>query len=411
VAARSCSFACAALVALASPAAAEPRQPELAYESEAWLEVDGAERAIRRITELAGKLGGRPVQATESEITVDVPRGRFAELERELDRIGERAAPARLWTVDLSEPIEALEAEARSARASRERLERARASSGDMATRLALEREIQDATNRLASAQSRIAAQRARGAATRVRIRFRARPEERLPVPELPFAWLGEVGLPSLLGHGESEQEPAMELRANLEGSASVGLLRFREPERLDGTAYAGAARLNLRGLGEADPVGIFGGLDLGLGASSGFVYSAGFVLGPGMTIGDHAIVGVGAGAGVDGITSVVPFGVGVPIELYLWLDPTPWLDIALWVQNGWVLASEARAGGARSAPFGDELALGVSLAFGERDDWTWSEDRTGPWIGFVYRELLGTASYELRLGIGARITSFSEKY
>ncbi len=186
---------------------------------------------------------------------------------------------------------------------------------------------------------------------------------------------------------------------------------KFSEPERVGDTEYALGVATSLRALGESSPVGIFGGFDLSLGYGGGFLYGAQTLLGLGMPIGSRFAFGVGSGPGIDGITGgVVPFGVRFPIELYTLLDAS-FVQLSAFARSGWVLVADERDDGSSHAPFGDELSAGIRLGFGEQDAWSYSRDRVGPRVGFAYRELMGTAYYELSLSFAASELDLSESY
>jgi hypothetical protein len=172
------------------------------------------------------------------------------------------------------------------------------------------------------------------------------------------------------------------------------------------------AGAVNFRALGESGPIGLFGGFDLVLGGGGGFVYGAQTLLGLGMPFGSSVAIGLSSGPGIDGITGgVIPFGVDFPIELWFTLEIGSFMSATAWFQEGWVLASDERDDGSEHAPFGDELSGGLTLAFGERDQWSYSSDWSRPLIGFAYRETMDTAIYELRLGWALRELDLSESY
>ena len=171
------------------------------------------------------------------------------------------------------------------------------------------------------------------------------------------------------------------------------------------------SAAFDLRSLGEANPIGLFGGFDLAAGASGGFVYGTHFLLGAGMPFGERFAFGVGAGAGIDGITTVIPIGLVLPVELWLAWDLADFMHLSLRGQHAWVAASEARRHGSEHALFGDEFSAGLHAVLADRRDDGYSQRRGGWMVGSGYRELMGTEVVELRVGIGSAESDFSGDY
>jgi hypothetical protein len=250
-----------------------------------------------------------------------------------------------------------------------------------------------------------------RATLTRIAVHLEQPPIETLEAPVLPFPWLDRLGLTELQNPSGEPLETRRVLRSILEANLSLRLGHVADAERFGGPTKLGALSLSLRTLGEATPVGVFGGFDLSLGAGGGFLYGVQTILGLGVPFGRRVAVGIGSGPGVDGTAGVVPAGFTVPIELYVSWDTARWLSTSFWLQDGWVPGNDSRHRGSKSAPFGDELAAGVQLGLSSRSDSYYSEDRVGPIVGFVYREQMDARIFEIRLGLGGHTSDFSETH
>ncbi len=213
-----------------------------------------------------------------------------------------------------------------------------------------------------------------------------------------------------MLNTSDSGRQPTLDLRAIIDGEVGLRGAHAADSGRF-GTSNTLAFTTSMRVLGEAQPVGVFGGFDLALGGGGGFLYGLQTVLGVGVPIGSRFAFAVGTGPGFDGITATVPIGVDLPIELYLTWDFSTFMAANAWVRDGWVFAADERKKGSQNAPFGDELSAGISLALGARDGGHYSQNRFGPRVGFGYREMLDTRVYEITLAFGAHTADFSETY
>jgi hypothetical protein len=402
----------AALLVTVSVAGAETptrgtSTPLLVHESSVVVQSDERE-ASRQIQDLIRRAGGQLVRATDSEVVVDLPTRDYARLVESLRAVG-HVSSERLSTRDVGAELARAEADVRAARGRISRIEGLAGKAVDVQERLRIEQEARRATQAEASARSTERILRRRATLTRVTLHLEQPPVETIATPVLPFPWLDQLGLPELLNPSSSAPEPRRVLRAFLDANLQLRLGHVADAERLGGPTKLGAALLSLRTLGEANPMGLFGGFDLSLGAGGGFLYGAQALVGVGMPFGERFAVGVSTGPGVDGISGVIPAGFLVPIELYLSLDLFRWMNAALWVRDGWVPGSDTRHEGSRSAPFGDELAAGILLGFGQRGDGHYSQDRFGPLAGFAYREQMGARIFEVRLGWGGHTSDFSE--
>ena len=389
---------------------AETHQPTLVYTSRMLLRADARDSA-KRIRELTESLGGRLVNTSDSQIALEVPRERYRELVLRLGELGWLRSE-QLSTEDVTDAISERAAAARAAALSRDQLGRVTQLAQGTEEHLIVERELEAATDEISQAERQRRELAHRADSVHVAIQLEIPAVEPIANPVLPFPWLGELSLERLANTEPPAPQPSRVLRSFFDFTGELRLTHIAHPDRLDGVSKSGAVAFSLRGLGEANPVGFFGGMDLVLGASRGFVYGTQLLGGIGMPIGRRIGFGLATGPGIDGITSVVPFGVDVPLEFYFSLDVARPLAASAWVRDGWVFGSSERRHGSSHAPFGDELAAGMTLAFGTRDSSSsYTERRGGPIVGFAYREAMDAKLYEIRLGWGGHEADFSETY
>ncbi|MBI3204706.1 MAG: DUF4349 domain-containing protein [Myxococcales bacterium] len=380
--------------------------PTVARSSQIVLGVVSGLETSRTLVGMLPPLGGRVLRSSESDAAIEVPQGRYRDFVTELRRLGELRAE-RVSTSDVSASLADARSAVRSARAALARREALSKIPSSVTDKLTVERELASAQNRIVLAEARAQSIVARGEVVSVLIRFEADEKESIEASPLPFPWLEGLGPANLMNppsHGYGER---VVLRSVADFGLSLDTRYVPRPEPLDGTRLAMAGTFDVRVLGEANPIGIFGGGDLSLGASSGFVYGAHFVLGAGMPIARRFAFGVGTGAGLDGITSVIPFGVVVPVELWLSWD-TKWMQVSLRGQNGWVVASDDRQSGAKHSLFGDELSAGLHVIVADRNESSYTMRRSGWLFGAGYRELMGAEVVELRVGFGGIEADFS---
>ena len=371
--------------------------------------VSGLETA-RAIAGMLPPLGGRVLRSSEAETAAEVPTARYRDFVAELRRLGE-LRKEQVSSKDVSAALADAESEARAARAAFERRRQmARVATG-VNDKLALERELSSASSRALLAEGRVRELQSSGEAVNVTVSFEAEAKEPIEASQLPFPWLDDLGLERLADPPSQRSDQSRALRSLTDFGLTLNTAYVPRAEALDGTKLAVALGFDLRSLGEANPIGLFGGFDLAAGASAGFVYGSHFVLGAGMPLGKRFAFGVGAGGGIDGITSVVPIGLVVPVEVWVGWDLADFMHLSLRAQNAWVPASDERRHGSERALFGDELSAGLHVVIDERSDWGSSQRRGGLLVGAGYRELMGTSVVELRLGIGGVNSEFSGDY
>ena len=325
-----------------------------------------------------------------------------------LDALGERNG-LRLSTTDLTDQIAAAQAALDAARRRRERIQSIRGVAHEVKGHLELEHALEEAEGEVAAAQEALRSLRGRVGQSQVEVRLQAPPVVQIGETRLPFPWLGKLGLPSLLDTS-APRKRTLRLHEVYDGALSLEGGYTPDAARLDGASKFAAMAMWFRILGESDPVGPFGGLDLSLGGGGGFLYGLQLLGGAGLPLGKRFAVGVSTGPGIDGITSTIPFGVDFPIELYLSLDLFKAVGASIRVRDGWVFAAKARRHGSSVAPFGDEASAALTLGLASRDGGDYSQNRDGLAIGFGVRQALGATIYSLDLGFGAHESNFTER-
>lgn len=404
---------CATVVGSGREAVAEEvaRQPTLAQKSQIVLGVESGIEAGKRIDALLRPLGGRLRRAGDLDASAEVPLARYRDFVAELRKLGDLRAE-RVTTTDTSASLADAVAAVQAARAARQRRERLTAVARDVNEKLTVERVLEGSSSRVVAAEARVRELQSRAEVVWVEIRFETEGKESIEPATLPFGWLDELGPARLANPPSHAPERSIELRALSDFALSLKTSYVHDAEPLDGAHLAMALAFDLRVLGEANPIGLFGGMNVALGASRGFVYGLQFMGGLGMPIGRRFAFGVSSGPGIDGITSVVPFGLVFPVELWMGWDLFEWMNVSAWGQNAWVLAADDRQSGSEHALFGDELSAGLALVLGDRGGYsTYTQRREGWMFGAGYRELMGTEMFELRLGYAGVHADFSGGY
>jgi hypothetical protein len=384
----------------------EPLVREFSRKSHVTLKVDDGKRAIAELRALASELGGRTVGELDPSrvVTLEVPNERYPELSRRLNRVG-IVQNEKLNQKNVTQDIESALELARTAKAREEHLERLRQNARNTGEAVELERELERATEERTRAEGRVRELRRGTGTTLVDVTLVLPPREEIVDPSLPIPWLNEVGLEFLQSPTEPHRD--WELRAFIDPALE---LRGGYLPDLEGRNVYGMIALPFRALGEANPIGLFGGFDLAFGlGSEGFGYNVLFLGGVGVPIGESFAFGVSTGPGIDSLMGgVVPFGVSVPIELHLSFEAIRFLGISAYVRDGWVFASEERKKGAEHAPFGDELSAGIRFTVARRSGSGYTQHRWGWRFGFDYRETTDLEVYQLVIGVGAMDSDYS---
>ncbi|MFO0564258.1 MAG: DUF4349 domain-containing protein [Polyangiaceae bacterium] len=412
-------FAGIALAALATwpvPAAAEKPQvavaitPTLVETRAARLVVDDGVVAVKRVTEEVAALGGRLLSGTDAHISLLVPRARVETLYTRLEALGAFTRQSAT-TVDQSASLADARSAVTSARRAVERRERLARTLRGVTEELSSEQLLQEARDELRRAEDQVRSIEERAQMVELEIALEAPGRESIEPATLPFPWLDELGHERLANPPSTRSDGSLVLRGVEDYFFGWSSTYAPHPEPFDDVRFSGSLALSMRILGEANPVGVFGGMDLRLGASRGFVYDLQLLLGAGVPLGRRLAIGLSTGPGIDGVTSVVPFGVKIPLELWVSWDLARFMALHVYARDGWVLASEERKGGTR-APIGDELAAGIGFTLASREEpGTYTARRDGWRLGLGYRELMGTEVYLLELGWSAIHSDFSVGY
>jgi Domain of unknown function (DUF4349) len=404
---RATVLALALVASHATPAFADGEQPKLVFSGRLVIEAASAD-APKKVGEAAKAVGGILVSEGERDVTVDVPNERYRDFVKSLVPLGILRSES-LHTEDVTDQAAAAAAQGRAAAQNRARLDSVGGTAHDVPQHLLLEQEVERVGSAKLDAEARLRALDRRTELTRVVVHVEVPAKETLPVPQLPFPWLGTLSLPRLLDTTSPPEEPSEVLRSFIDADLGFGYQRFRDASRFDDHSSSFALVGSFRMLGEAAPIGLYGGYDLALGGGGGFLYRVQPLFGLGVPIGHGVGVGLASGPGIDGITGgVMPFGVGLPIELDLSLDLTSFMALSFSAKDGWVLAASERKHGSDLAPFGDELALGAAVLVGPRSGGSYESDRIGARLGFVYHEILGTQVYEFTLTLAAHHVDYS---
>lgn len=384
----------------------EPLVREFSRKSQVTLKVDDGARALAELRALALELGGRTIGELDVSrpVTLELPNERYSELSRRLSRIGVVRSEQLKQTSVTDEIESALEA-ARTAKQREAHFERLRQNARNTEEAVALERELERATDDRTRAEARVRDLRRGTGTTLVDVTLDMPPREEIQDPDLPFPWLNELGPGRLSGSSQPARD--WDLRAFVDPGLELRVAHLPDLEGKNVSFLLGA---NLRALGEANPIGLFGGFDLAFGlGTEGFGYGLLFLGGVGVPFGDSFAVGLSTGPGIDSLMGgAVPFGISVPIELYLSLEAIRFMGISAYVRDGWVFASEERKKGAEHAPFGDELSAGIRFTLARRSGDGYTQHRWGWRVGFDYRETTNLEIYQLVVGIGAMDADFS---
>ncbi len=404
VVAACCSAVCQP--AFAQTRAVSEESPALERSVRLVLVVDDAEVARRRLQQVASQFG-QLRRASGNTVELTVPNARVDAAIVAIDAVGE-VTSQNVETKDISLQTEKFRATVRAAKATEARL--ARLQGVDVTENLQVERARQQATQQVERFQNALRALERKATETAIRIQLQAPPVETLTPPKLPFPWLKTLG-PQQLFNAEPQTHYVRELRNYLDGAMRLQGVHAPQRGELSDDLDVLNAVFTVRALGEATPVGVFGGFDMHLGGGTGFSYGAQLLGGVGFPIGQRIGIGVGIGPGVDGVTSRVPIGFMLPIEMEVSLDISYLLAAKIRIRDGWVFGPEERDNGSETAPFGDELSAALHFVVAGRDrEGGYSEARDGFEFGAEYREFMGARAYLLTFGYAGHISDFSDR-
>ncbi len=403
-------FLLAALLGWSSTSKAEPVQiaestHALARTVRVRLFAESSELAHTELRRLASRYG-RLARDSENLVEMDVPPAEVDAVLGAIRGLGE-VRSRRVTTRDISQRLERARGAWRVANASHERMLRMRATG--VQDGLALERARNSAAREAEHRRILVRQLEQRTTVTRIRIDLTLPQTERIQPTELPIPWLESIGPASLHDPSRIKRKRYRELRNYFDGALRLEGVHADKAGELPENLNAVNAALSMRAMGEATPIGIFGGVDAALGGGSGFSYELQLMIGLGVVIGERFGIGVSSGPGVEGVTTTVPFGVTFPIEVAASIDLTHLIATKLTLREGWVVAADERKQGSNLAPFGDELSGALHVVVANRDrEGGYSEARDGFELGFEYRELMGARAYIVTIGYAGHISDFS---
>ncbi len=187
-----------------SPSAAatsgeERRAPLLIYNAQLTLAVFEAAKAIDVIEKLAVDSGGYLVQRGDRHITIRVPAKAFRPALDKVETLGDELH-REVNVSDVTEEFSDLQIRLQNARAVRLRLEELLRQATNVEDALAVQKELERVTEEIERTLGRLKLLSELVAFSTITVRFEARPTDvggsRVT---LPFPWLHELGLPSLL--------------------------------------------------------------------------------------------------------------------------------------------------------------------------------------------------------------------
>jgi len=183
------------------PATAGPTPPGplLIYTAELSLSVFEAAKSIDAVQQLTTDLGGYLVRRDDRSIVVRVPAEKFRETLAQITKLGDvlhREESVR----DVTEEFFDLKARLQNMRAVRTRLEQLLAEAQGVEEALAVEKELARVTAEIERMEGKLKLMGELIAFSTITVRFEPRPTDQLDNKvRLPFPWLNNLGLPTLL--------------------------------------------------------------------------------------------------------------------------------------------------------------------------------------------------------------------
>ena len=176
-----------------------PRQVDfLVYTAAFTLSVFQVEPELKRIEELARQSGGYLSTRDNTHIVIRVPRAKFDGVVRDIEKIG-HVIDRNIKAEDVTDEFMDLDTRLRSARAMRERLEKLLHSAA-VKDALEIEKELGRITGEIERMEGKLKLLRDKIAYSTITVNFRAiAPDTVRDNFELPFPWLRELGLATLL--------------------------------------------------------------------------------------------------------------------------------------------------------------------------------------------------------------------
>ncbi|MFT3699623.1 MAG: hypothetical protein QM831_41125 [Kofleriaceae bacterium] len=161
----------------------------------------------------------------------------------------------------------------------------------------------------------------------------------------------------------------------------------------------------------ECMPIAYHAGLDLALGAvlgrHGGFAYEVGFLpIGVGFFLGRSSWLTIGTGIVGSGATGSLDDAAQWPVDVDLELELTKRIRVIAWGRMAWDTAAPSRVGGSPTIPFADEVSGMIGIRIGHHYEDYGFPTGNGPYLGFSYREMLGTKFIGITLGYSIDMAS-----
>lgn len=183
----------------AEPTATDGRQgPLLIYTAQIGLAVHQVSDKQDRVEALAREAGGHLHRRTDAEIVIRVPAGRFEQVLAAILEVGD-VLSRDVSVQDVSEEFRDVETRIRTLEAMYARVTRLLEGATNVEHALSVEQHLERITLELERLRGRLRFLSDRVAFSTITVRFTERATVSPPRFELPFAWLRQLGLPSLL--------------------------------------------------------------------------------------------------------------------------------------------------------------------------------------------------------------------
>ena len=170
----------------------------LVYTAHVTMAVYQVEPALDAIETIARAMGGYLSSRNDTQIRIRVPRARFDEALHKIEASGD-VVHRDVSAEDVTDAFVDTEARLKNARAVRDRLQ-ALLEKAAVKEAIEIQRELERVTAEIEVYEGKLKVLRDRVAFSTIEVSFQARGDAALTgAPQLPFSWLGELGLSHLL--------------------------------------------------------------------------------------------------------------------------------------------------------------------------------------------------------------------